>query len=143
MSLDTKIAQIRKQFLHAIENAKTSKDVEEIKVQYLGKKGFVQDLMSFLKEATHEQRPLFGKQINDLKQEIATYLESISSKLFDKEQDLKIKSEDIDITLPGKREYWGRYHPVSSIMHQMIDVLISMGFSVEEGPDVDSDFYNF
>ena len=143
MSLDTKIAQIRKQFLHAIENAKTSKDVEEIKVQYLGKKGSVQDLMSFLKEATHEQRPLFGKQINDLKQEIATYLESISSKLFDKEQDLKIKSEDIDITLPGKREYWGRYHPVSSIMHQMIDVLISMGFSVEEGPDVDSDFYNF
>jgi phenylalanyl-tRNA synthetase alpha chain len=143
MTLDAKITEIRNKFLRDLKIAKTSKELENLKIKYLGKKGFLQDLMLFLKEASKEDRPLFGKQINDLKQEIISHLENTSKKLHLEEENIKLQSEFIDVTLPGRKHYWGRYHPITLVMNKMIDVLTNMGFSVEIGPDIDSDFYNF
>ncbi|MBN2478759.1 MAG: phenylalanine--tRNA ligase subunit alpha [Parachlamydiales bacterium] len=143
MTLNVKIDEIRTKFLKQLKDAKTSKEIEKLKVFYLGKKGSLQDLMQFLKTATSEERPLFGKKINDLKIEITSHLENTLKRLLLDEENIKLKSENIDITLPGRRHFWGRYHPVTLMMNNMIDVLVSMGFSVETGPDIDSDFYNF
>lgn len=143
MTLSTKITEIRHSFSKELKLAKTSKEIEELKIKYLGKKGLVQGLMLFLKDATPEQRPDFGKQINDIKQEITSHLENTLQRLNLDEENKRLESEYIDITLPGKKNYWGRYHPITLVMNKMVDVLVSMGFSVETGPDVDSDFYNF
>jgi len=143
MVLITKINEIRQKFLEALKAAKSSKDIEILKVQFLGKKGLVQNLMQILKDASKEQRPSLGKQINDLKNEITTHLENSYQRILLEEENAKVKNEYIDVTMPGRRHFWGRYHPVTLVMNEMIDILISMGFVVEMGPDVDSDFYNF
>ena len=99
--------------------------------------------MQLLKDATKEDRPFFGKQINDLKFEISSHLENSFKRLALEEETLKLENEYIDVTLPGRKHFWGRYHIVTLTMNKMIDAFVSMGFSVETGPDIDSDFYNF
>jgi len=143
MTLNLKISEIRSKFLQELKIAKSSKEIEQLKVKYLGKKGSVQGLMLFLRDATKDERPFFGKQINDLKQEITSHLDNSLQREQREEEKLKLENEYIDVTLPGRKHYWGRSHPVTLVMNKMIDVLVSMGFSVETGPDVDSDFYNF
>jgi phenylalanyl-tRNA synthetase alpha chain len=143
MTIDTNISEIRSNFLEDLKQIKSSKDIENLKIKYLGKKGSIQGLMSFLKDATNEQRPLFGKIINDLKQEVSSFLENELTKLSSQEEEKKLQSENIDITLPGKKNFWGRDHPISLLMQKAIDIFVSMGFSVEMGPSVESDYYNF
>ena len=143
MTLSSKITEIREKFLRELKLAKTSRQIENIKISYLGKKGPLQALMQHLKDATKEERPLFGKQINDVKLEITSHLENTLKRLLLEEETKKLENEYIDVTLPGRKHFWGRYHPVTLTMNKMIDVFVSMGFAVETGPDVDSDFYNF
>ncbi|HEU64813.1 MAG: Phenylalanine--tRNA ligase alpha subunit [Candidatus Anoxychlamydiales bacterium] len=143
MTLSSKITEIREKFLRELKLAKTSRQIENLKISYLGKKGPLQALMQHLKDATKEERPLFGKQINDVKLEITSHLENTLKRLLLEEETKKLENEYIDVTLPGRKHFWGRYHPVTLTMNKMIDVFVSMGFAVETGPDVDSDFYNF
>lgn len=143
MTLNTKITEIRQNFLKELKLAKTSKEIEDLKIKYLGKKGQIQSLMQFLKDASNDERPEFGKQINDIKQEVTSHLDNCLKRLNLEEENIKLESEYIDVSLPGRKHYWGRYHPVTLLINKMVDVLISMGFSVETGPNVDSDFYNF
>ena len=143
MTLNDQITEIRTKFLKDLKLARTSKSIEHLKINYLGKKGSVQSLMQHLKDAEGAQRPILGKQINDLKHEITAHLENSLKRVLLEEETIKLKNESIDVTLPGRRHHWGRYHPVTLTLNKMIDALVSMGFSVETGPDVDSDFYNF
>ncbi len=143
MTLNTEISKIREEFLQDLKKAKTSKCIENLKIKYLGKKGLLQSLILFLKNASKDEKPLFGKQINDLKTEVTSHLENSLKRLLLEEESIKLKSENIDITLPGRRKYWGRNHPITLMLNKAIDILVSMGFSVEIGPNVDSDFYNF
>jgi phenylalanyl-tRNA synthetase alpha chain len=143
MTLSFQITEIRDRFLKELKLVKTSKEIEDLKVKYLGKKGLIQGLMQFLKDATSEERPDFGKLINDLKQEVSSHLENSFKRLNLEEETNKLQSEYIDFTLPGRKHYWGRYHPLTHVMNKMVDILISMGFAVESGPNVDFDFYNF
>ena len=143
MSLNEKLLEIRNNFFSELKLAKSSKDIETIKVSYLGKKGFLQNLMVFLKDAAKDEKPLLGKQINDLKLEITSHIDGTLQRFLYEEEEKKLESEYIDVLMPGRKKFWGRYHPITLMMDKMIDVLQSMGFSVENGPDIDSDFYNF
>ncbi len=143
MSLSGKIKQIRQEFLGELEVASSAKDLENIKVKYLGKKGPVQSLMLELKNCSTEERPLFGKQINDLKEEFVALVEENLSRLKTRELDARLTEEAIDPTMPGRRRYSGRVHPVMQMMDRAVDVLVGMGFSVRLGPEVDTDYYNF
>lgn len=143
MSLDREIVELRSKFLSELKSIESTKEIENLKVLYLGKKGPVQALMRNLKDATNEERPLFGKLINDLKQELSAHLENTHSRLFREEQNRRLESERIDITLPGKKSFLGRKHPITLMLEKAIDILSQMGFSVALGPDIDTDFYNF
>jgi phenylalanyl-tRNA synthetase alpha chain len=143
MTLNAKIIEIRTNFLQELKLAKTSRHIETLKINYLGKKGLIQGLMAFLKQTSKDERPLFGKQINDLKVEITDHIENSYKRLLLEEENLKIQSDHIDVTLPGRNNFTGRYHPITLMLDKMIEVLVSMGFAVESGPDIDSDFYNF
>ncbi len=143
MSLNSEIEKIRISFLEEISSADHSKAIENIKIKYLGKKGCVQSLMMHLKNASNEEKPIFGKLINDLKVDIISHIDNNQKRLFLQEQNKKLENEKIDITLPGSRKKVGKVHPVIQMMNKMLGILKDMGFSVQYAPDVDSDYYNF
>lgn len=142
-SLHEQIGELRSLFMHELKEAAHSKDLESLKTKYLGKKGPIQALMVELKNCTPTERPLLGKLINDLKEELVLHCDNSLSRLKQAELDERLKAEWIDITLPGRRPRQGRAHPLTQALHRITDILIGMGFSVQLGPDVDTDYYNF
>ena len=90
--------------------------------------------MKGLKDVPSDQRPEVGKQINDLKEEITSKIETLELDLIEKEQAVRLEQEKIDITLPGRRRFSGRKHIITQTMDEIIDVLTAMGFSVQYDP---------
>lgn len=138
-SIDT----LRQEFLHQFTEVKTTQDLESIKVKFLGKKGPVQQLMQMLRDVPADQRPLVGKHINDLKEFMTVQCEKLSVELISREELAQLALEALDVTLPGRRCSSGNKHPLIQAMDQIIAILIGLGFSVQYGPDVDTDYYNF
>jgi phenylalanyl-tRNA synthetase alpha chain len=141
--MHTSIQAIYDEFAADLNQAHSSQDIENLKVKYLGKKGPVQGLMKFLKDVAPEDRPAFGKQINDLKEDLSARITQLETKLIAEEQDKQLIEEKIDITLPGRQFLNGRKHVITQALDKIIDILMGMGFSVQYGPDIDTDYYNF
>ncbi len=141
--MQKKIDEIRYQFEKELAIADSSKAIDALKVKYLGKKGPIQDLMLLLRDCSSEERPLVGKSINDLKTEISKVIEEAMVSFSALEQRQRIEKERIDITLPGRRRFHGKKHPIYLLRDEMISILAAMGFSVQYGPDIDSDYYNY
>lgn len=120
-----------------------SADVEALKVKYLGKKGAVQGLMHTLKDCSAEERPQVGKVINDLKEAVTVQLDAAFDRFKHQELQVRLAGETIDVTEPGRSRFLGGKHVVMKVLDEAIDVLMGMGFSVQYGPDIESDFYNF
>ena len=137
------IEDLRQQFLQQLTQVKTTDDLEGIKIKFLGKKGPVQQLMQMLRDVSPDQRPILGKQINDLKEMMTAKCEQLASELIAREEQQQLASETLDVTLPGRRRYSGNQHPLTQAMDQIIAILIGLGFSVQYGPDIDTDYYNF
>ncbi len=142
-SLPDQISQVRTLFMGELKEAIHSKDLENLKVKYLGKKGPVQALMQELRHCTPEERPHYGKIINDLKEELTAHCDHSLARVKQAELNDRLQAEWIDITLPGRRHHQGRLHPLTRALNRIVDILIGMGFSVQLGPDVDTDYYNF
>jgi phenylalanyl-tRNA synthetase alpha chain len=142
-SLPEQIGELRTHFMGELKEASCSKDLEALKVRYLGKKGPLQALMMELKHCSGEERPHFGKLINDLKEELVSHCDHSLARLKNSERNERLKEEWLDATLPGRRSSQGGIHPIIQAMDRIIDILVGMGFSVQLGPDVDTDFYNF
>lgn len=143
MQLQQSIDEIQQQFTQEIESLKSTTDLENIKVKFLGKKGSLQNLMKTLKDVTAEERPLVGKQINDLKEFITSRCDQLKERLIGQEENQQLAEEALDITLPGRKRFIGRKHPLTQAMDDIIHILMGMGFSVQYGPDIDTDYYNF
>lgn len=141
--MTSSIDRLRAEFQNEMALAKKCSDLETIRIKFLGKKGPVQALMRELKEVPPEERPSFGQRVNDLKQEIELALEERKEVLILSEQDLQLATEKIDITIPGRKRYLGGKHLLTAVLDEILDVLIGMGFSVQSGPDIESDYYNF
>ncbi len=137
------ITQLRHQFQSDLSKASTSKDVEDLRIRYLGRKSPVQDLMKGLKDFSAEDRPKAGKLINELKVEIAAALEERAEQFANAELDVRLKEEVIDVTQPGRRKALGKMHPISQMMAEICDVLKEMGFSIQLSPEMESEFYNY
>ncbi len=141
--MKTKIDDLKSAFSSDLQRANTSQDLEALKVKYLGRKGPVQDLMKYLKDADSEQRPLLGKLINEIKVMIHDQLSQKIDLILVEEENDKISSETLDISLPGRQRFSGRKHLITQTLDHIIDILIEMGFSVQYGPDIDTDYYNY
>ena len=137
------IQSLRQQFTNEISAVSSSADLEALKVKYLGKKGPLQQLMKMLKEVSAEDRPQVGKEINDLKEELTASITTKEDALISSEENHRLAHEKIDVTLPGKQRFSGRKHLITQTFDEMIEILSGMGFSVQYGPDIDTDYYNF
>ena len=138
-----KISQLNESFTKELDEASSSDQIQNLKIKYLGKKGPIQALMPLLKDCTSDERPLVGKMINELKQDISSKVENRLQTLLRREQNDRISSENEDVTLPGRKRYLGKEHPISSMMQQVLDILIQMGFSVQTTPEIESEYYNY
>lgn len=141
--MDQPIRSLREEFSQELQQAKSSADLESIRVRYLGKKGPIQALMQELKVVSPERRREFGKEINELKESVVNALEAAQSKVAELELQIQLETEALDVTLPGRRCYPGRKHPVTETKDEIISILVGMGFSVQYGPDIDTEYYNF
>ena len=141
--MQDQLSSLRKQFQSELSTTQASKDVELLKVKYLGKKGSIQDLMQHLRNTPAEERPAVGQLINTLKEEISHLCDQALQSFSQAELAKRLGEEKIDISLPGRRSYLGKYHPLSQMMEEITQIFISMGFSVQYGPDIDSDYYNY
>lgn len=138
-----KIDALKKQFDQELDASATAADLESIKVRYLGKKGPIQELMKELKDISAEARPAAGKLINDLKVYALESVDTRHALLAQEEESKRLMQEKLDITLPGRRRYTGRKHIITHALDEIIDIFVGMGFSVQYGPDIDTDYYNF
>lgn len=138
-----KITLLRNQFKEDLEKLQSTKDADLLQTRYLGKKGPIQELMMSLRDCSPEERPQMGKVINELKEEITALCAQVIEALTQAEQAKRIEEEKIDVTLPGRARFLGRKHPLNIVRDEIIQILTEMGFSVQYGPDMDSDFYNY
>ncbi len=141
--MEDKILSVKKSFQIDLQKVKNSRDLEQLKVKYLGKKGPVQALMLDLRNLDPESRPLVGKGINILKKELADLCDQALEGYAKAEERKKLEEEKLDVTLPGNKGFLGRRHPIRIMLQEVIDILSGMGFSVQCGPEIDSDWYNF
>ncbi len=126
-----------------IANAASLEALETLRVELLGKKGRVTELMKTLGGLAPEERRARGAALNTLKDAITRELEARSRSLADAELDRRLASERIDVTLPARPWPDGRVHPISQTIDEMVAIFGDMGFVVAEGPDIEEDFYNF
>lgn len=141
--MEERIIALRQSFQQDLAHASSKKDLELLQGKYLGKKGPIQELMQELRSVSASDRPHFGKKINDLKEECTRICTEALEGFHLKELAERLENETIDVTLPGRRRFLGRVHPITRMLHEVIDVLTGMGFSVQYGPDIDSEYYNF
>lgn len=143
MDIERSILSIQEQAEAELKQAKDTRDVEALKIKYLGKKGAIHGLMVSLKDYSEEERPLIGKLINDLKRSVSDQCEMAFERFEQEELEKRLAGETEDVTLPGRKRFLGKKHVALAMLDEAIDVLVGMGFSVQYGPDIDSDYYNF
>ena len=142
MSMEN-LTQIREAGLEKITACESLAALQQLRVLYLGKKGPIQDLMKSMKDLPKEERPAFGQQVNALKQTLAEAIEEKKTVLEKQETAARLEKEKIDITLGGRKANVGNIHPLQLVQREIEDLFIGLGYSVEEGPEVELDFYNF
>lgn len=122
-----------------LENVITRNDLAIIKSMYLGKDGVITGLSSKMKDIPKEEKANYGKFLNEIKNEVTSKIEELYQEIEKKELQKKLESDAIDITLPGKRIKKGSLHPMTRITEEFEDLFVSMGYTVYEGPEVESD----
>lgn len=134
---------IEKQFFEKIKNIKDLSELKKIEIEYLGKKGIVQELYKKIRELPEEKRKEFGEKVNNLRNVIESSIESTKAQLESSLADLKLSSEKIDVTLPGLHFQKGSIHVLTKVIEEVKSIFVSMGFDVFSGPDIEDDYYNF
>ena len=141
--MQEKLKEIQALALSEIEKATSSAEVEEIRVKYLGKKGDLTTILRGMKDVSPEERPLVGKMVNEVKAVLEEKVEAVAKEIKGKEKNEKIANEVIYISLPGKKARLGKRHPLDLTLENMKNIFVSMGFTIEEGPEIELDRYNF
>ena len=141
--MEKDIEQVREKLEKDLEQAGDLDSLENIRVRYLGKKGEITTLMKNVGQLPKEQRPLLGKQLNELKEKAEAMIQGKKDELKRSGSVDLWKKERIDVTLPGRYLYTGSKHPITMVMEEIEEIFTSMGFQIAEGPEAELDYYNF
>jgi len=134
---------IRKAALDAISDAGKAEDLEALRVRYLGKKGELTAVLKQMGKLSAEERPVIGQLANDVRAKLEANIEEKAKELADKAMELKLKSEAVDVTIPGKQEKIGVKHPMYQVLDEIKDIFVGMGFEILEDREVELAEYNF
>ena len=134
---------LREKYLALISAAADEAALEELRVQAVGKKGEISLQMRSLGKMSPEERQVAGPALNALKDEVNSALTARKSSMADAALEERLKSEWLDVTLPGRQRPVGTIHPISQVWEEVTAIFADMGFSVAEGPQIETDWYNF
>lgn len=135
------INKLRQDFDSRLESISDPKQLEQIRIDFLGKKGRLQGLMRELRNASPEEKPRLGKDINLLKQHVENKINSKGACLGASSPEKP--EENFDASLPGRKELTGTLHPITQVMEEITSIFFGLGFQAEEGPEIETDYYNF
>ena len=136
-----KLTRIRTEALEQLQ--RDDVDTEQIKIKYLGKKGELTAVLRGMGALTPEERPIIGQLANEVRADIEEALNEKTKALQAKALEEKLKSEKLDVTMPGTPVPMGHMHPLTQVQRELENVFIGLGFSIAEGPEVELDYYNF
>lgn len=138
-----KIKQLEISANEELKNVKSLKELNDIRVKYLGKQGELTSILRGMKEVDASERPIIGQLINELRTSIEQQINTLTEKFEEEQLNEKLKKEKIDITEPAKNVEKGAIHPLHRVFDKLMDCCVEMGFSVVTGPEIEEDYYNF
>lgn len=138
-----KIEQIRKEALERLENAKSRGELEEMRVKYLGKKGELTALLKQMGKLSAEERPVIGQLANEVRQTLERVVEESGKKLEKAMLEKRLEAEALDVTVPGERHREGKRHPMYTVLDEIEDIFVGMGFEILDGYEIEESEYNF
>jgi phenylalanyl-tRNA synthetase alpha chain len=141
--IETALKTLAAKAENSIEQTTTLEDLEQLRVNYLGKKGELSQILREMGKLTPEERPRLGAIANEVKESVQSLLESRRESLQNAQIKAKLAAETLDVTLPALSRPLGRIHPLNSTVDRMIDIFVGLGYSIATGPQVESDYYNF
>ncbi|MFI4918638.1 MAG: phenylalanine--tRNA ligase subunit alpha [Legionellales bacterium] len=137
------IITIQEQAAAAISKAQNVSMLEQIRVDFLGKKGQLTEILKGLSGLSVEEKPKMGQLVNQVKRDISDLLETKMHALKELQLEAKLSAERIDVTLPGRNQEFGSLHPVTQVKHRINEFFTRLGFDVVDGPEIETEFYNF
>ena len=143
--MDTReqLEKIRAEAEQALKNAASLQELDAVRVKYLGKKGELTAVLKTMGKLSPEERPKVGQMANEVREIISEGIDRQNEALKAAQQELKLKAETIDVTLPGTKVEVGHKHPLSIVLDEVKEIFLGMGFEVVGGPEVEWDYYNF
>jgi phenylalanyl-tRNA synthetase alpha chain len=141
--LEQQLATLQATALESIAQTDTLEALEELRVNYLGKKGEVSKILGGMGKLPAEERPAIGAAANVVKDAIQAQLDRTKTDLQSAEIQAQLAAETIDVTMPGAYRPTGRIHPINATIDRVIDIFVGMGYTVATGPEMETDYYNF
>ena len=138
-----KFEELRQKVNKELSEIRSTRFLGDLKARFMGKNGEITALLRGMKDVPNNLKAEFGKKINDLKQDVESYIENKERILKEEELNKRYEEEAVDVTLPGKTAAVGGLHPLSIVKNQIIDAFTGLGFEVFEGPEIDTDYYCF
>ena len=141
--MEKELQRIRETAFRELEQAIDAGAINDLRVKVLGKKGDLTAVLRSLGSVSATLRPRIGQLVNDLRVEFENELQTKQEAIKEQELAQRLEAEKIDVTLPGRSRELGRRHPLTLALDRIKEVFLRMGFDIEEGPEVESDYYNF
>ncbi|MGR9049121.1 phenylalanine--tRNA ligase subunit alpha [Halobacillus faecis] len=138
-----RLEELQQEALAKVDQADSVQGLKDVRVEYLGKKGPITEVLRGMGKLSKEERPVIGQLANDVRENIAQAIETKQTALEDAELEKQLEEESIDVTLPARPVKVGGPHLLTSIVKEIEDLFIGMGFEIKEGPEVEADYYNF
>lgn len=135
--------KIKSDALAAIASAATSVELNDVRVRFLGKNGEITSVMKGLAKVPKEEKPAMGKLLNEVRTEIESALEEKIAKVAEEEKNARLKAEAVDVTFPASYGKNGTLHPITKVKNEIVNIFLQMGFAVAEGPEIETDLFNF
>ena len=141
--MKTRLSELRANAVAELAAAQDAAALDALRVKYLGKKGELTAVLKMMGKLSAEERPVMGQLANEIRAELESGLEAKKQEVAAKALELKLMSETLDVTLPGKKQAMGRKHPMYNVLDQVKEIFIGMGFEIVDGPEIELADYNF
>jgi phenylalanyl-tRNA synthetase alpha chain len=138
-----RLEALKLQALEELEQVQDNPALNEMRIKYLGKKGALTEILRGMGSLSAEERPVIGLVANDVRAAIEQVMEAKQNEFSRLETENRLRAETIDVTLPGRPRQSGAVHPLNKVIQEIEDIFIGMGYTIEEGPEVEQDYYNF
>ncbi|GAA0333475.1 phenylalanine--tRNA ligase subunit alpha [Bacillus carboniphilus] len=141
--MEQRLKELEQEAIQKVQTASSLKELNDVRVAYLGKKGPITEVLRGMGKLSAEERPKMGALVNEVREHISAEIETKQVALEEQAIQEKLAGETIDVTLPGRPVKVGNHHPLTRVVEEVEDLFISMGYEVAEGPEVETDYYNF